>query len=129
MKVVALLATVLSLTACGAKAKPKPPQHAAVPDVRGMNAPDAAARLIDARYCVRLARGTPPADDTRPKPGKSTTAAQLPVERQSPPAGVTRRPWSMVTLTVGGISKHASSFIAVWEGSAKIPCPAISTAP
>jgi beta-lactam-binding protein with PASTA domain len=127
MKAVVLLAAVLALSACGAKAKSKPPQHAAIPDVRGLNAPDAAARLIDARYCVRLARGTPPADDARPKPGKFTTVTRMPVERQSPPAGVTRRPWSMVTLTVGGISKHASSFIDVWDGGAKIPCPEIST--
>ena len=126
-KITVLLAVALALSACGAKPKPKPPQHAAIPDVHGMNAPDAAVRLIRARYCVRLAPGTPPANDSRPRPGKSPTLARMPVERQSPAAGSTRRPWSMVTLTVGGISKHAATFIGVWDGGAKIPCPEIST--
>jgi hypothetical protein len=33
----------------------------------------------------------------------------------------------MVTLTVAGISKHAATYINVWDGGAKIPCPAIGT--
>jgi hypothetical protein len=127
VKAVVVLAAVLVLTACGAKAKPKPPQHASIPDVHGMNAADAAVRLIKARYCVRLAPGTPPANDARPKPGQFPNPARMPVERQSPPAGVTRRSWSMVTLTVGGVSKHAATFIDVWGGGANIPCPEIST--
>lgn len=127
MRVVVLLVVLVSLTACGAAAKPKAPQREAIPDVRGMNVPDAAVRLIKARYCIRLKPGTPPANDARPKPGTFPTVAKVPVERQTPPAGSTGRRWSMVTLTVGGISKHATTYIDVWSGGAKIPCPRIST--
>ncbi|HET7128812.1 MAG TPA: PASTA domain-containing protein [Gaiellaceae bacterium] len=123
---VALLAVVLAATACGTTAKPKALQREAVPDVRGMNAPDAAVRLIKARYCVRLKPGTPPANDIRPKPGKFKPP-RMTVEQQSPSPGSTRRRWSMVTLTVGGISAHAATYIAVWDGGARIPCPKIST--
>jgi hypothetical protein len=84
-------------------------------------------KLIEARYCVRLVPGTPPANDTRPKPGKLPTGMKMPVERQSPPAGSTGRKWSMVTLTVGGVSKHAATYVNVWDGGAKIPCPPIGT--
>ena len=63
-----VLLVVLALSACGAGAKPKP-KHAAVPDVRGLNVTDAAVRLVKARYCVRLKPGTPPANDSRSKPG------------------------------------------------------------
>ena len=122
-----MFVVVLAVTGCGAAAKPKPPQRAAIPDVRGLNLPDAAAKLIDARYCVRLVRGTPAANDDRPKPGTSTTGMKTPVERQSPPAGSTGRKWSMVTLTVGGISKHAAMFVSVWDRGTKIPCPPIGT--
>ena len=127
MRLVALLVAVCPLTACGAAATPKAPRREAIPDVRGMNLPDAAVRLIKARYCVRLKPGTPPANDARPKPGTSPTVAKMPVERQSPPAGSTGRRWSLVTLTVGGISKRAATYIDVWDGGAKIPCPPIST--
>lgn len=125
LRSVVLLVVVLALSACGAKAKPKPPQRAAVPDVQGMNVTDAAVRLIKARYCVRLKPGTPPANDSRPRPGKFPTTPVMRVERQAPPAGSTPRRWSMVTLTVAGISKHAATFIDIWGGGAKIPCPEI----
>jgi beta-lactam-binding protein with PASTA domain len=127
MRVVVLFASVLAVTACGAQAKPKTPQRAAIPDLRGLNLPDATVRLIDAHYCVRLERGTPPAGDTRRKPGKPTTAARMPVQRQSPPAGSTRRAWSTVTLTVGGIPARAVTSIDLWAAGTKIPCPRINT--
>ena len=126
-RAIALLAVVLAATACGSTAKPKAQQRAPIPNVRGMNAADAAVRLIKARYCVRLEPGKPPANDTRSRPGRFTTQMRMPVERQSPPAGVTRRRWSMVTLTVGGVSKHATTYIDVWDGGARIPCPPIGT--
>ena len=124
---VVLFVIVLAVTGCGAAAKPKPSQRAAIPDVRGMNLPDAAVKLIEARYCVLTEPGTPPANDDRPKPGKLTTGMEMPVEQQSPPAGSSGRRWSMVTLTVGGISKHAATYVNVWDGGAKIPCPPIGT--
>lgn len=125
-RALALLVTVLAVSACGTTTKPKPPQREPIPDVRGMNVTDAAARLVDARYCVRLERGKPPANDTRPKPGTFTTRRRMPVERQSPSAGSTRPRWSMVTLTVGGVSAHATTYgVEVWKRGARIPCPPI----
>ena len=121
-----VLLVVLALSACGAGAKPKP-QRAAVPDVRGLNVTDAAVRLVKARYCVRLEPGTPPANDSRSKPGKFSTMPVLRVEREAPSAGSTPRRWSIVTLTVSGISKHAATSIDIWGGGAKIPCPPIGT--
>ena len=126
-RLLALVAVAVSATACGASSKPVRPAHAAVPDVRGLNVSDAAVRLIAARYCVRLTPGTRPASDARPKPGMLPAQARMPVEGQSPPAGSTHPTWSMVTLTVGGISRHAATYIAVWSGGARIPCPPIGT--
>lgn len=123
--IVVLSATVLAVSACGTTSKPSRPARAAIPDVRGMNAPDAAVRLIKARYCVRLAPGKQLATDERPEPGKFTTQNRMPVEHQAPAAGTTRPAWSMVTLTVGGISAHAATYIDVWDGGAQVPCPPI----
>jgi hypothetical protein len=125
-KALALLVLTLAVTACGGTTKRNGPLREAIPDVRGMNAADAAVRLIKARYCVRLERGTPPANDVRPTPGSPRRPPRMPIERQSPPAGSTRRPWSMVTLTVGGVSAHAATYIDVWDGGARVPCPAIT---
>ena len=121
-----LLAVVLAAAGCGTTAKPTTARRAPIPDVRGMNMPDAAVRLIKVRYCVRLRAGTPPRRDDRPKPGSSPTTGKMPVERQSPPPGSTRPRWSMVTLTVGGVSRHAATYLDVWGGGAKVPCPPIS---
>ena len=91
-RVAALFVAVLAVSACGTTAKPKAAPRAAVPDVRGLEAPAAAVRVLEAHYCVRLevAKSFP-----------TSTRAQVPVVRQSPPAGATPRSWSMVTLTIG----------------------------
>jgi hypothetical protein len=125
LRSVFLFVVVLALSACGAKAKPQPPQRAAVPDVQGMNVTDAAVRLIKDRYCVRLEPGTRAANDSRSKPGKFPTTPVMRVEGQAPPAGSMPRRWSLVTLTVAGISKHAATSIDIWGGGATIPCPEI----
>ena len=91
---VVLLAAVLAVGACGTTAKPKPKtaRRASIPDVRGLEAPNAAVRLLRAHLLVRLEVA---------KVFPTQARAQVPVVRQSPAAGARRRAWAMVTLTIG----------------------------
>jgi hypothetical protein len=102
----------LGVIGCGGSAK-----HEAIPDVRGLNAPDAVARLVEARYCVQLRVGKP-----------VSAQAGMPVQQEEPAAGAAGRAWSTVTLTIGvptqrGESKHGKVTIGVdtWGGG-KTPC-------
>lgn len=118
--IVVLLAVAVA-GGCGSPAKPKatPVRRAAVPDVRGLNAPEAAVRVLRARYCVRL----------RPaKAVPTTTRAQVPVLRQSPAAGTRPRVWSTVTLTIGlPPDARKSVYFVDIAGAGSAPCPPIST--
>ena len=91
---VVLLLVALVVSSCGTTAKPKPKRRdaQAIPDVRGLEAPDAAVRLLKAHYCVRLEVAKVVSD--------AGTSAGSGV-RQSPAAGARPRAWSMVTLTIG----------------------------
>jgi len=119
--IVVLLAVAVAAGGCGSPAKPKakPVRRAAVPDVRGLNAPEAAVRVLRARYCVRL----------RPaKAVPTTTRAQVPVLRQSPAAGTRPRVWSTVTLTIGlPPDAPKSVYFVDIAGAGSAPCPPIST--
>jgi hypothetical protein len=116
--------TAICLSGCGSTARTatKPPKHEAIPDVRGMNAPDAVVRLLKARYCVQL------------RVGKAVSIqSRMPVQEQAPAAGSTGRAWSTVTLTVGvptrpGTPKHVKLNMGVdtWGGG-RTPCPPIQT--
>lgn len=119
-----LAAVALAAGGCGGAATNSttatPPGQQAIPDVRGMNAPDAVVRLLKARYCVKLAVG-------KPVPAQK----RMPVQQQSPAAGSTGRRWSTVTLTIGlpsrrGTPRHRAVEIGVetW-GGARAPCPPI----
>jgi beta-lactam-binding protein with PASTA domain len=114
------LIVILVASACGATAKPKQVQRrAAVPDVRGLNAPEAAARLLRAHYCVRLER-----TNTYPKPPR----AEVPVVRQSPAAGARPRPWSIVILTIALPPDTTKSYYGIdIAGADSAPCPPIET--
>lgn len=119
--IVVLLAVAVAAAGCGSPAKPKakPVRRAAVPDVRGLNAPEAAVRVLRARYCVRL----------RPaKAVPTTTRAQVPVLRQSPAAGTRPRVWSTVTLTIGlPPDARKSVYFVDIAAAGSAPCPPIST--
>lgn len=93
-----------------------------VPNVRGMSTPNAVVRLLKARYCAELRVGTP-----------VSMHEGMPVQRQAPPAGTTRRAWSTVTLTIGIPTKPgmpANRKVAVYTdtwGGGKNPCPPVKT--
>jgi beta-lactam-binding protein with PASTA domain len=128
-KVVVLLAAVLAVSACGTTAKPKATGAArpAVPDVRGMDTPKAAVRLLKAHYCVRLENGKASLTQTVSTPQRQAQA-QVPVLRQSPPAGAKPRAWSMVTLTIrlpAEMPKAVYGIDIAGAGSAR--CPPIQT--
>ena len=119
--VVAVLVAV-GLSGCGGTGQGSS-QHA-VPDVRGLRAPDAVVRLLKARYCVQLRVGT-----------RVPLQAGMPVQRQAPPAGSTPRTWSTVTLTVGvptpprtpkGVHAELGVDTVTWGGR-RTPCAAIRT--
>jgi hypothetical protein len=119
--VVAALAAA-GLSGCGGTGRRSSQQ--AVPDVRGLRAPDAVVRLLKARYCVQLRVGT-----------RVSLQAGMPVQGQAPPSGSTRRTWSTVTLTVGvptapGTPKGAHAKLGVdtvtWGGH-RTPCAPIRT--
>jgi beta-lactam-binding protein with PASTA domain len=116
---VVLLVAVLAVSACGTT-RPKPkPKRAAVPDVRGLEAPEAAVRVLRAHYCVRLERAK-----TFPRSAR----AEVPVVRQSPAAGAWPRRWSLVTLTIGlpPDTPRSVYFIDI-AGAGSAPCPPIQT--
>lgn len=125
LKVLVVVALTALLAGCGGAAEPSGPRRAAVPDVRGLDLSTAAARLIDARYCVKLKLGR--TVDDRPAPGSTPSAAKMIVRRESPPAGSTRRTWAVVTLTVDGASRHATTYVDVWKRGTAIPCAPITT--
>lgn len=117
--VVVLLLAALAVSGCGATAKPQPARRAAVPDVRGLEATDAAVRLLRAHYCVRLevAKAFP-----------TSARAQVPVVRQSPSAGAIPRVWSMVTLTIGLPPQTPKAVYGIdIAGAGSAPCPPIQT--
>lgn len=120
-RIVVLVLAALAVGGCGttAKPKPKPARRAAVPDVRGLEAPDAAVRVLRAHYCVRLERAK-----TFPR----SAHAQVPVVRQSPAAGTRPRRWSLVTLTIGlpPDTPRSVYFIDI-AGAGSAPCPPIQT--
>ena len=120
-RIVLLLVAVLAVGGCGAtaKPKPKPARRAAVPDVRGLEAPAAAVRLLRAHYCVRLEVA---------KVFPRAARAQVPVVGQSPAAGATPRAWSLVTLTIGlpPQTPKAVYFIDI-AGAGDAQCPPIQT--
>ena len=116
-----LLLAALAVSGCGttAKSKPKPAGRAAVPDVRGLEATDAAVRLLRAHYCVRLEVA---------KVFPTGARAQVPVVRQSPAAGATPRAWSIVTLTIGLPPSTPKTVYSIDIGGAgNAPCPPIQT--
>ena len=116
-RIVLLLVAALALGGCGSKPKPKPAGRAAVPDVRGLEAPDAAVRLLRAHYCVRLEVA---------KTFPASTRAEVPVVRQSPAAGATPRAWSLVTLTIGLPPQTPKSVYGIdIAGAGSAPCPPI----
>jgi beta-lactam-binding protein with PASTA domain len=120
-RVAVLLLVAVAVSACGAAAKPKPKaaRRTAVPDVRGVEAPEAAARLLRAHYCVRLEVA---------KVFPRQARAQVPVVRQSPAAGARRRAWSMVTLTIGLPSEMPKAVYGIdIAGAGTAPCPPIQT--
>jgi beta-lactam-binding protein with PASTA domain len=120
-RIVALLLAALAVGGCGATAKPKPrpARRAAVPDVRGLEAPDAAVRLLRARYCVRLEVA---------KVFPTQARAEVPVVRQSPAPGARRRAWSTVTLTIGLPPDTPKEFYGIdFAGAGSAPCPPIQT--
>ena len=93
---------------------------ARVPDVRGMNAPDAVALVVKSGLCVKLVLGA------RVPPG-----GKVPVLRQSPAGGAVRDAWSPVTLTIAvpappSLPKNAHVTLSVsgWV-PAHTPCPPI----
>ncbi|HEY2776739.1 MAG TPA: hypothetical protein VGI77_02460 [Gaiellaceae bacterium] len=117
--VVVLLLAALAVGGCGATARPKPKlaRRAAVPDVRGLEATDAAIRLLRAHYCVRLK-----AAKTFPAP----TRAEVPVVRQSAAPGTTPRAWSLVTLTIGLPPQTPKAVYGIdIAGAGSAPCPRI----
>ena len=118
-RIVLLLVAALALGGCGSKSKPKPAGRAAVPDVRGLEAPDAAVRLLRAHYCVRLEVA---------KVFPTGARAQVPVVRQSPAAGATPRAWSIVTLTIGLPPSTPKTLYGIdIAGAGNAPCPPIQT--
>ena len=114
-----LLLAALAVSGCGTTvtSKPKPAGRAAVPDVRGLEATDAAVRLLRAHYCVRLEVA---------KTFPASTRAEVPVVRQSPAAGATPRAWSLVTLTIGLPPQTPKSVYGIdIAGASSAPCPPI----
>lgn len=120
--ILAATAVALVFSGCGTGAKKAatetmPPKHSTIPDVVGMNAPDAVVRLQQARYCVRLEVGNP-----------VSRQSTMPVQHQAPAAGASGRAWSTVTLTIGvparpGTPKHVKLNMGVdtWGGG-NTPC-------
>jgi beta-lactam-binding protein with PASTA domain len=117
-----LLAVCLLLAAaCGGSAGTT---GRAVPDVRGMNFPDAAVSLYDAHLCVHVVEGRSLPWGTRKEP----------VEAEAPAPGTRRPAWSLVTLTVRFAeppnvprSQRRVHFLDVTWGGGKPPCPPAQT--
>ena len=117
-RLLAFPAVALALAACGHHRAAAPQSR--VPDVRGAALQDAAARLVDARLCVRLR-----VDPTLPA---------VRVGRETPAPGTRLARWAPVTIAVGlpsgprpatGKSVATLGFDVVVRGKKKIPCPPI----
>jgi len=113
------LATCAALAAgCGAAASAGP----TIPDVRGMNYPDAFVSLWGAHLCVHAVQG-------RSVPWGSRLQ---PVVAESPAPGRRAKAWSLVTVTVrtaalpfpAAARSSVSRLDVVWGGP-KPPCPPV----
>lgn len=95
MKCVRTAASITAVTTfvaagCGSPARSAQAPEPRVPDVRSMKLAAAVARLERARFCVTLRAGH-----------SAPLTSGFPVQSQNPAAGVHRRPWSTVSLTIG----------------------------
>jgi hypothetical protein len=118
MRRLALLALVLALAACGGSAKPVGP---AVPDVRGVNLPDAIVAVLHARLCPRL----------REEP-EAWGSKREPVVAEAPVPGTHVARWSTVYVTAriprppGAKGATAIDFFGFGGANVKVPCGPIS---